>query len=75
MANHFYSLASPGPTQRRQRSDWTVGTGTAGAGIVIEVNVKDATLTARQVYNALEQLADYFARRDSGIIAAGTLIG
>lgn len=75
MANHFYSLSAPSQTSVRQRSNWTVGTSTAGAGIVIEVNVKDATLTARQVSNALEQLANYFARHDFQIVSAGSLIG
>jgi hypothetical protein len=73
MADHFYSFPTAGTTTQRKRSDITVGTSST-AGNPIEIRVTDGTLTARQVYDALEFLADLAAARDLQVIPGGTLL-
>lgn len=76
MASHYYAFVGPCSTGVRNPAEITVGTAPLGATAVIELNVTDGALTARQVYNALRYLADLFARRESGqVIVPGTLIG
>ena len=74
MADHFYSFATESLVGSRTRSNVTVGTSST-SGNPIEVRVTDAALTAKDVYRALEQLADLFATRDAQVIAAGSLKG
>lgn len=73
MSDTFYSFATAGTPLQRQRSDITVGASTAAAA-PIEVRVTDGALTSRQVYAALEYLADLFATRDGQVIPTGTLL-
>ena len=72
MADHFYSIPAPSEATRRQRSDITVAT-SAQSSNPIEVRITDGTMTARQVYDYLEYLADLFARRDFQVVAPGTV--
>lgn len=75
MADHFYSVAGASQTGVRDPSKIVVGTSLTSAN-PIELRVTDGALTARQVYNYLEYLADLFARRESSqVVVAGTLIG
>ena len=73
MADHFYSFATAGEPTRRNRSDITVGT-SATTGNPIELRITDGALSARQVYDAIEFLADLVAKRDQQVIVTGTLL-
>jgi len=72
MADHFYSVANPAVTKRRQRSDIVVGTAATGAN-PIELRITDGSLTAQQVYDFCEFIADLFSVRDFQVIPAGTV--
>lgn len=73
MADHFYSFPTAETANRRVRADITVDTSTH-AGNPIEIRVTDGAVSAREVYNALEFLADLFARRDKQVIATDTIL-
>lgn len=73
MSDTFYSFANLGTVKSRQRSDITVDTSTVSAN-PIELRVTDATVTAEQVYDALEYLADLFAMRDFQVIPTDVLL-
>lgn len=73
MADHYYSLTQGGFALRRQRSDWVVGTSGTGAN-PIEIRITDGALTSRQVYQALEWLADLVVVRDQQVIVAGDVL-
>lgn len=73
MADHYYSFPHAEDAVRRQRSDITVGTSATTAN-PIEVRITDGTLSARQVYQALEFLADLFAKRDVQVVATDTIL-
>ena len=72
MANHYYSVAAAGYTLRRQRSDITVGTSSTSAN-PIELRITDGTVSARDVYQFCEYLADLFSARDKQVIPGGTV--
>lgn len=75
MSDHFYSFKAVGEGLRRNAPDITVATSAQSAN-PIEVRVTDGVMTSRQVYAALEFLADLFVRKESGqVIVPGTLIG
>jgi hypothetical protein len=74
VANHFYSLAAPSQTTEMKNSDWTVGTSSVGGTVMFEVNIEDATLSARQVAAALKRLAMLVETRNAQVIAVGTLL-
>lgn len=73
MADHFYSFPTAGDTTRRQRSDITVGTSDT-SGDLISVRITDASLSPRQVAEALDFLRDLVIRRDFQVIATDTLL-
>jgi hypothetical protein len=74
MADHYYAVAAPAQAMRRQKGDILVGTsGTAGTN-PIELRVQDgAVMTARQVYDFCEYMADLFATKDPQVIVPGTV--
>lgn len=72
MADHFYSVANAAATKQRKRADITVGTSATG-GNPIELRVTDGALSAENVYQFCEYLADLFATRDFQVVAAGTV--
>lgn len=72
MADHFYSYSNAEKARFRDPSLITVGTSSTGAN-PIELRVTDGALSARDVYLALEYLADLFARRNAQVIPGGTL--
>lgn len=75
MADHFYSIVAEGQANLRDPHLIVVGTSGTGAN-PIELRVTDGAMTAREVYNYLEYLADLFSRRESNqVIVAGTLKG
>jgi hypothetical protein len=75
MADHYYSIVAEGQANLRDPSLIVVGTGATGAN-PIELRVTDSAMTAREVYNFLEYLADLFVRREGNqVIVAGTLKG
>jgi hypothetical protein len=57
-----------------KNSDWTVGTSSVGGTVMFEVNIEDATLSARQVAAALKRLAMLVETRNAQVIAVGTLL-
>jgi hypothetical protein len=74
MADHFYSFNKESLVGTRTRSNVTVATSST-SGDPIEVRVTDGQLTAKDVYRALERLADLFASRDAQVVASGSLKG
>lgn len=73
MADHYYSIAHPEDAVRRQRSDIIVGTSATTAN-PIELRVTDNAVSARQLYQFAEFLADLAAKRDVQVIATDTLL-
>jgi fructose-1-phosphate kinase PfkB-like protein len=71
MADHYYSFAAESQVGTRTRSNVVVNTSTQTSNI--ELRVTDGQVTAKDVYRALERLADLFATRDAQVIAAGSL--
>lgn len=77
MASHYYSVTGDGQVYTQDRSFVVVGTSSAisSGSVDIELQVVDGQVSARQVYAFLEMFKNYFAVRDQGVIAAGTLLG
>lgn len=73
MSDHYFSI-KPGEATQRKTASVTVDTSTT-AGSSIELRVTDGAVTAKQVYDALEWLADLFASRNTAVIPTDMLTG
>ena len=72
MADHYFAI-QPGEAQQRKTASVSVAT-SAQSSSGIEVRVTDGAASAKQVYDALEWLADLFATLNPAVIPTDTLL-
>lgn len=74
MADHFISINGVGEVFSYATNTLTVATSST-TGSPLELRVTDDAVTAEQIYEFCERLADYASTRNPSVFLPGTLAG